>query len=181
MSDVESSKGSEPATLLKHRIYELLDGIAEKISLSFALYESSGDWASLYHDAEADSLCGFARRANPTSGRCRDEELQMARAALETAEIQRGACWQGNMRWVIPVIVDGRAVLAVSLCGFGLDRVAQANDYLPAEIARALGLDGNTPRRQAFPGDSALRQGAAEVIAELLVKAIEALARDLES
>lgn len=167
---------------LRGRIYELLDGIAERLSLSFAIYAADSDWPALYRDASHDSLCGFARRASPTSGRCRDEEAEMARTAIATGREQGGHCWQGTRRRVLPVALRGTPVLAVALCGMGIDPAAAAADYLPAEIAAALGL-GAAPgpgaariRTAAFPADSALPAAAADVIADLVRVAVAALA-----
>lgn len=170
----------DPAlTSLKHRVYELLDRSGERLSLSFAIYEPGVAWPKLYRDAGRDTLCGYARRAGPTSGRCRDDEAEMARLALETGRVQRGACWQGTIRCVVPLPPGDTPRLAVALCGFAVDPAARDADYLPQEIATGLGLEGRdaATRARAFPGDSLFVGHPAAVIADLLVLALEGLAR----
>ena len=161
---------------LVHAAYEVLDGVAERISLSFAIYERGSLWPRLYRDADAESLCGFARRSGPMSGRCRDEEAAMARAAFETGKPQSGVCWQGTLRRVIPVPSGPDPAIAVALCGFGVDPEAAEQDYLPAEIAAALGFPEKT-RGDAFGRDSGLSIGPAEVTFDLLGRVLEGLSR----
>ncbi len=172
---------NDAQTVLRHSLYELLDSLAEKIPLSFAFYDEQGRWMRLYHDASPATLCGFARRASPTSGRCRDDEAQMARRAVETGEVQRDTCWQGTMRFVVPIQLHGKIALAVSLCGFGVDAAAKATDYLPADMQEALGLSGGKPREEAFSRDDPMDKRQAEAFAELLVRALRLEASLLET
>lgn len=172
--DAPSTTSTDPVkdpriAALKRRAYEILDGLAEKIPLSFAIYERGGPWPKLYHDAGADTLCGFARRANPTSGRCRDDEQRMVGDVMASGKAARSACWQGTMRWVLPVVLDGQSVLAVAVCGFGVDPKAREADYLPQDMAEALGLGGERAgRAAAFPGDAMLPPAVADGVADLL-------------
>lgn len=170
----------DPATTsLKRRVYELLDAFGERLSLSFAIYEPGAAWAKLYQDAGRDTLCGYARRAGPTSGRCRDEEAELARLALSTGKVQRSACWQGTMRTVVPLPPGSAPRIAVALCGFSIDAAARDADYLPQDIAVGLGLDGKdaSARARAFPGDSLFTGRPALVIGDLVVLALEGLAK----
>lgn len=100
----------------------------------------------------------------------------MAEVALATGHVQRGNCWQGTARWVVPLLVDGRPALAVALCGFGVDPEAERQDYLPEDIAVALGLHSGAPRAQSFPGDSGIDPDAAVLLARVLEKVLQFVA-----
>lgn len=170
---------------LKGQLFKLLDAVAERLSLSYAIYQRGSDWAKLYRDAGHDSLCGFARRANPTSGRCRDEEAEMVRQALASGKVESRPCWQGTIRLVVPLSLKGQPMLAVALCGFGVDEKARKNDYLPREIAAALGLlegaDDPEARHRAFPGDSNLPTKVADVVSAVLVAAMRSIAEAVDA
>ncbi|MFN7972877.1 MAG: PocR ligand-binding domain-containing protein [Acidobacteriota bacterium] len=159
----------------KDEIRVLLSRVAEAVSLSWAIYEPGNAWPVAYADASREALCGFARRASITSGRCRDEEGRMAERAIESGQVQRGTCWQGTMRWVFPMSVAGQVVMAVAICGFGVDPEAQATDYLPQDIAEALGLPTGVDRSSAFPRDSVAAPQGAAMVAAVLEKALQAL------